>query len=650
MSNNSFVENVNNVANATALAAADIVDDTQAARDMAVAAAAEVAADKLVVDASVILAQKWAELGHNTPVTGTSGVDAEYSSFHWATESKTDSEASRLQVIRDGTTASTYTWSSQKISDKLDLKSDTTHLHTGVYEPAFSKKSGFNQYLSQASGLNGSSLNLAREDHVHTDLYEPKVQGAHDVFDKDFGTVSGTVAEGDHNHDTRYELQGQTGSSKLLRSSDIGTGNSNVARGDHSHDDTNLVHVLPTAPQYTPVVNSNTVGGAINELDAQVGSIDYVERSYISAGSETLFAVTIAAANTPTEIVMPLSAPANTYKNASLNNGAGISVMYAVAPMKAIEGTCTATISVAGSDEVSLHIALGGTLIGTSSKNDGGTLSISKVIPNIPPTPTGNDATITFWLTNHTGTTNIDIQSMNVTWSGTPEGAFVMSGATVNHADLTGLGDMVTGVHTISDIKGLQTALDDKTGAISGGIQDNLVAIDANGHIEDSGVPKTIGTTTMSKITAPTTDNIVTMDSGGQSKDGGLKITDLALAQGDALKTFKVAASVNDEDAVNQSQINAMAATYVTDATYQTFIARTDNPHSVTHTQAGAAATVHSHVISDTTGLQDELNAKYTKVSGSPVTNNFVSFGAGDTILDSGINGNGRLLTGEDVV
>ena len=37
-------------------------------------------------------------------------------------------------------------------------------------------------------------------------------------------------------------------------------------------------------------------------------------------------------------------------------------------------------------------------------------------------------------------------------------------------------------------------------------------------------------------------------------------------------------------------------------------VARTDNPHSVTHTQAGAAAAVHTHAIADVTNLQDSLD------------------------------------------
>lgn len=44
------------------------------------------------------------------------------------------------------------------------------HAHTGVYEPVITKNTGFNQNLSTSGGTNGTSSNLAREDHTHTGM------------------------------------------------------------------------------------------------------------------------------------------------------------------------------------------------------------------------------------------------------------------------------------------------------------------------------------------------------------------------------------------------------------------------------------------------------------------------------------------------
>ena len=203
---NSFVEHVNALANASALANGDIVADTQAARDMAVQAAIDSEAAEANALNSEQLAHDWADKGHNNPVIGTTGVDAEFSSYHWAVESSANTEASRLQVIRDGITSSTYTWSSQVISDKLNLKSDTTHNHGGIYEPVIHKGTAFNKNFSTASGTAGSLETVARSDHNHQGTYDVYVDPVNrkSAYDKDFGTTSGTVMEGSRNFDNVY--------------------------------------------------------------------------------------------------------------------------------------------------------------------------------------------------------------------------------------------------------------------------------------------------------------------------------------------------------------------------------------------------------------------------------------------------------------
>ena len=68
---NSFIENVNAIANASSLATGDIVQDTQEARDEAVDAAVAAHNSEINAKDSEELANSWAEKGHNSPVQGT---------------------------------------------------------------------------------------------------------------------------------------------------------------------------------------------------------------------------------------------------------------------------------------------------------------------------------------------------------------------------------------------------------------------------------------------------------------------------------------------------------------------------------------------------------------------------------------------------
>jgi len=188
MASNSFVENVNNLANATALAAGDIVEDTQTARDIAVSSASNALVYSQNAEVSKNLAKDWAEKGHNNPVIGTAGLDAEYSSYHWSVESETNSIAGRLMVVNDNIISTSYTWSSDKITTSLATKSDGSHNHDGTYEPVFSKNTAFNKNFVTASGENGSVEIVARSDHNHSSLYEPKRLTQGTAYNKDFGT------------------------------------------------------------------------------------------------------------------------------------------------------------------------------------------------------------------------------------------------------------------------------------------------------------------------------------------------------------------------------------------------------------------------------------------------------------------------------
>ena len=79
----------------------------------------------------------------------------------------------------------------------------TTHLHTGVYEPVFTKNTGFNKDFGTTTGTvsegDHAHAIYSLDTHVHTGVYEP-VFTKNTGFNKDFGTIAGTVSEGDHAH------------------------------------------------------------------------------------------------------------------------------------------------------------------------------------------------------------------------------------------------------------------------------------------------------------------------------------------------------------------------------------------------------------------------------------------------------------------
>ena len=643
----SFVENVNALANATTLATGDIVDDTQAARDIALAAAVDAIEAEANASASETLAHAWADKGHNNPVIGTAGIDAEFSAYHWSVEA---SATIGDPVVDDNKTSLSYTWSSTKLTNDFANKSDITHNHDSVYEPIITKQTAFNKNFITASGENGSADTVARSDHHHSSLYEPKRTTQGTAYNKDFGTTSGTVLQGDHRFDSDYMPLATINSAYNKNFvADISNPQAEeINRGNHGHK----ADTISYDNSGNSIITSSSAQGALTQLDSAISNVTIAESTFVTLLGHTQYTQTIAAQNTPTKLMMPLPS-IQTYQNASNNSDSEITIDYATSvygrPSKLIEGTISVAIKLSNAENFAVNIAVDGVIAGNSMKGIGD-LIISQFITNLDLSDASSDpldqVKLSVWLTNLDNTADAVVESANIVWRGNPEGALVASGTSVDHSSLTGTGAS-NGVHTTSDIQGLDAELGSRANKVATPVLDNVLLMDASGDLKDSGKSLT-DLDGMAKVVTPTLDHIVVMDSQGQSKDGGLLISDLALNAGDAIVPFKVASSTADNEAVNQGQMNAIAATYVLDTDYQTFIARTDNPHSVTYTQTGASALVHTHAIADVTLLQDTLDDKYAKVV-TPATNNVVMFGAGAVVLDSGQNLLDTLLIGEVV-
>ncbi len=632
---NSFIENVNALSNASSLANGDIVQDTQEARDIAVAAATDAHNSEIEAENSEDLAQEWADKGHNDPVVGTAGSNAEYSAYHWAVEA---SLITGDNTIDDSAPSLSKTYSSTKIEERVATRSLTSHTHASLYEPIITpKKTAFNQNFSTASGTNGSLTSVSREDHTHTN-FEPTIATKNTAFNKNFGTTSGTVMEGDTNFDTNYmaKVAENTAYNKSFVVDLNNPQPEEIQRGNHTHP-AEKIDYNNTGTS----LGSSTVQGAITEVSGKIDNVQAAESTFITLLTQTQYTQTISAINTPTKLIMPISTIQSS-KNASNNSDAEITIDYASSaygrPAKLVEGVLSVALKISNAENFAINIAVDDVIAGSAMKGTDD-LIIGQFITNLDVTDTSpglHQAKLSIWLTNLDNAADCVIESANIVWRGNPEGAIVASGTSIDHSDLTGTG-AANGVHTTSDIQNLDTDLGLKASKVGTPVLDNILLMDATGDLKDSGVASTALTGAMQLSTVKVLDNILTMTSAGQAQDSTYKVTDLALNAGDELVPFKVANSTANNEAVNQGQMNAIAATYVLDTDYQTFIARTDNPHSVTHTQAGAAATVHTHAIADTTLLQDTLDAKYVKISPTPATGNIVQVKADGQLEDGSL-------------
>ena len=634
---NSFIENVNILANASTLATGSIVEDVKDAL-LSAEAAAEIAVNAGVGSKkSEVLSRDWAEKGHNNPVQGSALLNnAEFSSFHWAIESK---NSAGDPVINNGVVSDHYTWSSSKLANELSNKSNSSHLHKGIYEPSFGKHTAFNKDFLGSGALDS----VARSDHNHDSEYE-KTFIHNSAFNKDFGSVSGSVMEGDKNFDNDYMKKEviKSAYNKSFVLDPLNPKADEVSRGNHIHNAQNVVY---DNNYNNGSITSSTVQGGLQYLDEKISSIDFVEKTYLSAGSTTRFDVTITGKDTPANVVMPLSGDSAYKNNASLNNGASINVSYHGAIKRMIQGlySVDVTLDDTFTDDVSLILSLNNIAIGEGIRVKGKTLSISRFIPLI----SNNGGVLSFSLVNHTSTDNIPIKSCSIMWEGMPSGAIVSSSTSVDHSNITGTG-APNGVHTISDIKDLTIELNTKADKVSAPIDGNLLIMDSNGNIKDSGVSHLNASNSLQLINPGHLDNIIVQTSTGFAKDGGLKISELALKYGNKNNIFKVAAPQDDDDAVSKHYVHALSSNFVTSVDFELHKNNTNNPHNVTLAQVGGAAALHIHSISEIANLSDELKNKYNLVPAS-ITGNIIAFGSNKDIVDSGIPFDGKLLVGEAV-
>jgi len=617
----SFIENVQTIANATKLSTGDIVEDTERARDEAVTAKEGAELAETNAKTSELLAKDWAEKGHNNPVDDTSGSE-KYSSYHWATEAMISVGD---PLINDLAISAVKTWSSQKTTDELALKSDATHNHSTVYEPIIVKNNGFNKNF-------GTTFDTVSEgNHGHADL-EPAIGTKNTGFNKNFGSDVDTVSEGNHGHD---DLEPKRATNGTAYNKDFVVDPNaplptEVPKGNHNHQAGGIVY----DPSTNTVVNSTTVQGAITQLDANVATITIAEKCNLGAGmTNLLHTVPITTVAVGSKIITAMTVSTG-LKNA-IYSGGDLTINYPTAPEKLIAGwiSVTVTIDMLANKEYGMAIWADDVLIdeafrvqlGSTDKDTTGTfpMSLDGYISGIT-----NGTRLSVGLYNMTDNTDISILSHTISFAGEPEGSLVASGSTVDHSNLTGTG-AAGGVHTISDIQGLQTEIDTK--AELAGSSAQLFEV-ASGTAGNEAITFTQLGTKTDKSVPSASGNIATLDGTGNLSDGGKTIAELALLEGNASQTFLVSDATLATEAVSKGQMDSLATNYAP-------LVHTHVISDVTGLQTeldGKADTVHTHVISDTTGLQDALNDKYSKVS-TPVTNNMVGFDVSGGLNDSGI-------------
>jgi len=142
------------------------------------------------------------------------------------------------------------------------------HTHDGVYEPVFSKNDAFNKNFGTVSGT------VAEGDHTHDGVYEP-VFSKNTGFNLDLGTSAGTVSEGDHIHDSRYYTETEIDALLLDKSGtthlhtgvyepiiskntgfnlNLGTSAGTVSEGDHTHT------IYKTEEEIEDIIGTKVVG------------------------------------------------------------------------------------------------------------------------------------------------------------------------------------------------------------------------------------------------------------------------------------------------------------------------------------------------------------------------------------------------------
>jgi len=564
---NSFIENINNLANASKLAVADIVEDTKTARDESVAAVGEVEVAQISIGIDRELAKSYATKGYGVPVTGTVGVDATYSALHWA------EKAAQLvgnPIVDDGIISENYSWSSTKVNSILTDKAHVAHTHGTTYEPIILKNTAFNKHFPTASSINGTTSLVARADHTHALVYEPVIGTKGSAFNKSFGTLATDVASGSHNHDTLYmpkviENSAYNKSFVLNSAAPLST---EVARGNHTHNSNAIIY----NNSGTTLISSGTVQGAIDQLEANVANVSQEEKSKLVAGlTDTSYIITINSAGVPVVINAGTTLDTDS-KNSVYNNGVQIKYPDLSIPSKLIEGQWSATVTIEALANKLYYLipTINNVPLSNAYKVEIGSTSNPYSGPL--------NATVGGWLSgltqgdvigvgiaNTTDTTNITLNSMSVSWAGQPEGALVASGTTVTHNEV--LGRDAGAQHPTSSIYEtgntlvtLDTLLNGKVNKATTSVLNNVVTFDAEGHVKDSGVSINTVNNHMLLLSAHTTGNLLVVNSDGQATDSGKNFTNLANISGSTTQVFSVGDALTTENAVNKGQLEVVAA------------------------------------------------------------------------------------------
>jgi len=112
-----------------------------------------------------------------------------------------------------------------------NLISSQSHIHDNksILDEIIILNTAFNKNFGTISGT------VSQGNHNHDTVYHPLIATLNTAFNKNFGTISGTVSQGNHNHDTVYHPLIATLNTAFNKN--FGTISGTVSQGDHTHTD-----------------------------------------------------------------------------------------------------------------------------------------------------------------------------------------------------------------------------------------------------------------------------------------------------------------------------------------------------------------------------------------------------------------------------